>query len=393
MLNELDYYNGIVFQGYVQGAPRAVLSGGRYDLLMRRFGKQADGIGFAVYLDELNRVLSDRRALDADILVLYRDGDDLALLHRAVFDLAAQGMRVMTRKGERPDDLKVGRTLRFEQRNAEGGAMSMFTIALPKGRLGDQVCELFSPASTTAAACRRTTAAWCCCDESGRVRYLLVKPSDVAIYVERGAADVGVCGKDTLLEGGNDVYELMDLGFGKCRMCVAAPVDFREDLAAPLRVATKYPNIAKAYYAAKSREIDIIKLNGSIELAPILGLSDVIVDLVETGTTLKQNHLEILETVLPVSARLIANKAVHEVQGRGDPAPDGRAEAQKEKRYDPDRTLYRPARGTAVQPRVRAHAGRDRRPCRRILDDVKAARRRSGAVLHREVRRRETLRP
>jgi ATP phosphoribosyltransferase regulatory subunit len=119
MLNELDYYNGIVFQGYVQGAPRAVLSGGRYDLLMRRFGKQADGIGFAVYLDELNRVLSDRRALDADALVLYREGDDLRALHQAVFDLAAQGLRVITRKGEKPGDLKVGRTLRLVQGKLE----------------------------------------------------------------------------------------------------------------------------------------------------------------------------------------------------------------------------------------------------------------------------------
>jgi ATP phosphoribosyltransferase regulatory subunit len=119
MLNELDYYNGIVFQGYMQGAPRAVLSGGRYDLLMRRFGKQADGIGFAVYLDELNRVLSDRRALDADILALYGEGDDVSLLHQAVFDLAAQGLRVITSKGKKPDDLKVGKTLRFAQGKLE----------------------------------------------------------------------------------------------------------------------------------------------------------------------------------------------------------------------------------------------------------------------------------
>lgn len=120
MLNELDYYNGIVFQGYVEGAPRAVLSGGRYDLLMRRFGKQADGIGFAVYLDELNRVLSDRRALDADVLVLYRDGDNLLALHRAVFDLAAQNLRVITRKGEKPEDMKVGKILRLDNDKLRG---------------------------------------------------------------------------------------------------------------------------------------------------------------------------------------------------------------------------------------------------------------------------------
>ena len=184
----------------------------------------------------------------------------------------------------------------------------MFTIALPKGRLVNKVCKLFA-ASQYDCDVQSDDRRLVIFGQNGAVRYLLVKPSDVAIYVERGAADVGICGKDTLLEGENDVYELMDLGFGKCRMCVAAPVDFREDLTAPLRVATKYPGIAKAYYASKSREIDIIKLNGSIELAPILGLSDVIVDLVETGTTLKQNHLEILETILPISARLIANKA------------------------------------------------------------------------------------
>ena len=184
----------------------------------------------------------------------------------------------------------------------------MFTIALPKGRLVNKVCKLFA-ASQYDCDVQADDRRLVIFGQNGSVRYLLVKPSDVAIYVERGAADVGICGKDTLLEGENDVYELMDLGFGKCRMCVAAPVDFREDLTAPLRVATKYPGIAKAYYASKSREIDIIKLNGSIELAPILGLSDVIVDLVETGTTLKQNHLEVLETLLPISARLIANKA------------------------------------------------------------------------------------
>ncbi len=185
----------------------------------------------------------------------------------------------------------------------------MFTIALPKGRLADKVCGLFAASRYDSPDIQPDDRRLIIPSADGRARYLLVKPSDVAIYVERGAADVGVVGKDTLLEGQNDVYELMDLGFGKCRMCVAAPIDYRENLTAPLRVATKYPTIAKAYYAEKGREIDIIKLNGSIELAPILGLSDVIVDLVETGTTLKQNHLEVIETVLSISARLIANKA------------------------------------------------------------------------------------
>ncbi len=185
----------------------------------------------------------------------------------------------------------------------------MFTVALPKGRLVNKVCKLFTVCGLDCGGVQADDRRLVAYNTDESIRFLQVKPSDVAIYVERGAADVGICGKDTLLEGENDVYELLDLGFGKCRMCVAAPVGFREDLTSPLRVATKYPNIAKAFYAGKSREIDIIKLNGSIELAPILGLSDVIVDLVETGTTLKQNNLEVTETVLTISARLIANKA------------------------------------------------------------------------------------
>ena len=185
----------------------------------------------------------------------------------------------------------------------------MLNIALPKGRLGDKVYRLFRDHGHPCAAMEGDDRRLVLADDAGAVQYLLVKPSDVAIYVEHGAADIGVVGKDVLLEGGNDVYELLDLGFGACRMCVAAPVGFREDISAPLRVATKYPAIAKRWYAGNSREIEIIKLNGSIELAPILGLSDVIVDIVETGATLEQNKLEVIQTILPISARLIANKA------------------------------------------------------------------------------------
>lgn len=146
-------------------------------------------------------------------------------------------------------------------------------------------------------------------NEEKGVRFFWVKPSDVSIYVERGAADIGVAGKDILLEYSPDVYELLDLNMGKCRMAVAAKRDFYDDSSRTLRVATKFVNIAKRYYASKCRDIDIIKLNGSIEIAPILGLSDVIVDIVETGTTLKENDLSVIETVVPISARLISNKA------------------------------------------------------------------------------------
>ena len=185
----------------------------------------------------------------------------------------------------------------------------MLNVALPKGRLGDKVYNLFKQIGYDCRAMEDGDRKLVLRDPDGEVSYLLVKPSDVAIYVEHGAADIGVVGKDVLLEGGNDVYELLDLGFGKCRMAEAAPVDFKENKQRPLRVATKYPRIAKRYYASICREIEVIKLNGSIELAPILGLSDVILDIVETGTTLRENNLSVFEYVAPSSARLIANKS------------------------------------------------------------------------------------
>ena len=188
----------------------------------------------------------------------------------------------------------------------------MLNVALPKGRLGDKVYRLFKAAGYDCAAMEQDDRRLVLTDEKGDISYLLVKPSDVAIYVEHGAADVGVVGKDVLLEGGSDVYELLDLGFGKCCMAEAAPVGFREDRQRPLRVATKYPAIARRFYAAQSREIEIIKLNGSIELAPILGLSDVIVDIVETGTTLKENNLKVVTEFMPISARLIANRGSYQ---------------------------------------------------------------------------------
>ena len=186
---------------------------------------------------------------------------------------------------------------------------TMINVALPKGRLGEKVYDIFASAGYECPSIREENRKLIFENEEVGVRYFWVKPSDVAIYVERGAADIGVAGKDILLEYSPDVYELCDLGMGKCRMAVAAKKDFRDDPQKTLRVATKFTHIAKTYYAQKSRIIDIIKLNGSIELAPILGLSDVIVDIVETGKTLIENDLEPIETIVPISARLIANKA------------------------------------------------------------------------------------
>lgn len=192
---------------------------------------------------------------------------------------------------------------------------SMINVALPKGRLGEKVYKMFEEAGYGCPDIFEGRKLVFESRDAG-VRYFWVKPSDVPIYVERGAADIGVAGKDILLEYAPNVYELRDLEIGKCRMVVAAPKGFTDDSEYPLRVATKFVNIAQDYYASVGRDIDIIKLNGSIEIAPILGLSDVIVDLVETGTTLRENNLIVYENIMDISARLIANKSGYNFKSR-----------------------------------------------------------------------------
>ena len=259
LAGEMEYYNGLVFQGYLKALPRPLLKGGRYDLLMQQFTPGAGAIGFAVYLDELDR-------LSAPLPPVQKNSTDKGMLN----------------------------------------------VALPKGRLGDKVYNLLAGIGYGCPEDYNATRKLVVENPAAGIRYFLVKPSDVAIYVEHGAADVGIVGKDILTEAEADVYELLDTGLGKCRMCVAAPADYQDDPGRPVRVATKFVNIAKAYYASQGRDIDIIKLNGSIELAPILGLSDVIVDIVETGTTLRENGLKVVTEFLPISARFIANKASYQ---------------------------------------------------------------------------------
>ena len=253
---EMEYYNGLLFQGYLRGAPRPVLRGGRYDLLARKFTPGAGAVGFAVYLDELERPAA-------------------------------------------PPD-------------ADG----LLSVALPKGRLGDKVYALLAESGCLAPEDYNASRKLVVEDKAAGVRCFLVKPSDVAIYVAHGAADVGIAGKDILAEADADVYELLDTGLGRCRMCVAAPAGWQDDTSRPLRVATKFPRIAKEHYAARGRSIEIIKLNGSIELAPILGLADVIVDIVETGVTLRENGLAVVEAFLPISARFIANRSSYQFKRR-----------------------------------------------------------------------------
>lgn len=194
--------------------------------------------------------------------------------------------------------------------------MDILNIALPKGRLGDKVYALFAAIGYECPAINEDNRKLVFESEEKNIRYLLVKPSDVAIYVEHGAADIGVVGKDTLLESQPDVYELLDLNIGKCSLAVAAKNGWSDDMSVPLRVATKYPNTAQRYFDSQNRQIEIIKLNGSIELAPILGLSDVIFDIVETGTTLRENNLSVYKTVAYSSARLIANKSRYQFKSK-----------------------------------------------------------------------------
>ena len=190
----------------------------------------------------------------------------------------------------------------------------MLNIALPKGRLGEKVYNILKQAGYECPAIEDPGRKLIFENPEKGIRYFWVKPSDVAIYVQRGAADLGIAGKDILLEYRPEVYELLDLGLGKCRMAVAGPKGFREQPGRALRIATKFPHIAAKYYTGLGRDIDIIKLNGSIEIAPILGLSDVIVDIVETGKTLMENDLEVMEEIVPISARLIANQAAYQFQ-------------------------------------------------------------------------------
>ncbi len=248
--NSTGYYSGVVMRGYILGVAERVLSGGQYDSLLKKMHRKQSALGFAVYLDTLERL-----------------------------------------KEEPPTERQI------------------INVALPKGRLGEKVYSMFENAGFPCPSIKENNRKLIFENEELGIRFFWVKPSDVAIYVERGAADIGVAGKDILLEYEPQVYELLDLNMGKCRMAVAAKKDFEDDTSSTLRVATKFSNIAKKFYSEKCRDIDIIHLNGSIEIAPILGLSDVIVDIVETGKTLLENNLAPFETIVPISARLISNKS------------------------------------------------------------------------------------
>ncbi len=256
MISNYGYYTGIIFEGYTFGLGEPIVKGGRYDNLLSNFDKDAPAIGFAFVVDQLITAVSAK--------------NDIA---------------------------KEDRYL---------------TFALGKGRLAKKTLQIFEQIGIT---CEEifdpNTRKLIFVNEELKLRFFLSKGPDVPTYVAHGAADIGIVGKDTILEEGRNVYEVLDLGFGNCRMCICGPKSAKELLLhqEQIRVATKYPQIAKDYfYNEKHQTVEIIKLNGSIELAPIVGLSDVICDIVETGATLRENGLEVLEEVCPLSARMIVNE-------------------------------------------------------------------------------------
>lgn len=248
-VNDTNYYSGIIFQGFVPQVPQAILFGGRYDGLLQSLGKTQAAIGFGIHL---NAIATD----------------------------------TVTAKNER----------------------THLNIALPKGRMGEKVYHMFHEAGLCQENLLDESRKLIFTDEENGLRFFLVKPSDVASYVEHGAADIGIVGRDILLETEADVLDVLRFAIGQCDIAIAGAKNFQKDASRPLKVATKYPTIARKYFSSRSQPVELIYLNGSIELAPLVGLADVIVDIVETGTTLKENGLEVFEKITDSSAHLVVNR-------------------------------------------------------------------------------------
>ena len=257
MVPHLDYYTGMIFKGFAHGVGFPICSGGRYDTLMEKFGRELPATGAAIGIERLMAALKD------------------------------------------------------ESEEKETQTSEYVTVALAKGRLAELSIEIFEKLGFDVAEMKTKTRKLIFTDHQKKFRFILVKASDVPTYVEYGAADIGVVGKDTLLESGKDLYEVLDLGFGTCKMAVAGPPSMKGNLEGRniMKVASKYPEIARDYFhGVKGQTVDIIKLNGSVELGPLVGLSEVIVDIVESGKTLHENGLTVLEDVCPLSARLVVNR-------------------------------------------------------------------------------------
>ena len=345
MSGHYGYYTGIVFRVYTYGTGDAIVTGGRYDHLLEKFGKQTPSIGFAIIIDELQNALS-RQKITVETghnnLIVYTDATEKwAIALAKDFREKGKYMELLKRTEEDSKEtfiaygkrthavsmLYLNENLTIDMVNlstgeekegkcqkkseSEGEQMKYLTFALTKGRLASKTLEMLEQLGITCEEMKeKDSRKLVFVNEELKLKFFLAKGPDVPTYVEYGAADIGVVGKDTIVEEGRNVHEVLDLGFGSCRMCVCGPQDAKELLEhrEVIRVATKYPKIAKDYfYNKKHQTVEIIKMNGSIELAPIVGLSEVIVDIVETGSTLKENGLTVLEEVCPLSARMIVN--------------------------------------------------------------------------------------
>lgn len=265
MVPNLNYYTGMILKGFTYGIPFPICAGGRYDNLTAKFGRELPATGVAIAVE-----------------------------------------RVMDAIGAKPQEEEAARSSEY------------ITVALAKGRLAELSIDIFQRMGYDCAEVKsKTTRKLIFTDEKNKTKFILVKASDVPTYVEYGAADIGIVGKDTLLESNKNLYEVLDLGFGACKMAVAGPPSARESLKGSniMRVASKYPNIAREYFhKVKGQTVEIIKLNGSVELGPLVGLSDVIVDIVESGKTLQENGLEVLEDICRLSARLVVNRVSMKLQ-------------------------------------------------------------------------------
>lgn len=258
MIPNLDYYTGLVIKGFTYGIGFPICTGGRYDNLISKFGKNLPATGISIGVERVMSAISD----------IQREN--------------------------------------YDRRDNE-----YITVALAKGRLAELSIEIFEKIGFDCSEMKSKSRKLVFTDEANKMKFVLVKASDVPTYVEYGAADIGIVGKDTLLEYGKNLYEILDLGFGKCKMAVAGRADMKDKLVGRniMRVASKYTNIARDYFHnVKGQTVDIIKLNGSVELGPLVGLSEVIVDIVETGSTLRENGLEVLEEICDISARLVVNR-------------------------------------------------------------------------------------
>ena len=296
----LDYYTGVTFKVYVEGAGARIGSGGRYDGLISNFGSSEPAVGFVLDLDAMT--------------------DVLAKGVKPVSGLQVSGFRLKALSNLKPSTFQPQTSnLKPETPSLKPETFNLkpdypLTIAIAKGRMQVEAIDLLARAGVSASDAMINSRRLAIDDESGEYRFVFVKPADVPVYVEHGIADCGIVGRDVLLESGSDLLQPLDLGISRCRIVVAACKNqFKANLGA-LRVATKYPRIEASHFGARGIPVEIIELSGSVELAPGLGLADCIVDLVETGRTLSENGLEVVDVVAESMGRVVVNRASYQLK-------------------------------------------------------------------------------